>query len=387
MTAILVPPYAAGRLVDGPYPSPFPTGETNVVGAAVWRVPAAEGVAGMLAAAVSPLATVATALLLAGAVAAAAGDRAGAAAGLLYVSTTIAGPNAKFLQAETVAAAALAAVWAPVLARRRDGRAEALALLGAAAATAIRYEASLFVAAAALHRGLALGAERSVAPLAGVAVGIATNLLANWTRFGAPWETGFGAEAFAFTHTWWLGLLGIVVSPGKGIFALSPLLLLLPGALVRLRRPEVLLAGAILVPYAILGAWWHYEIGMWGMRFQFYAVPVLLALVCLAYPRLPPLGVALAALGAVVQALGLAVDPSGYFHFAQPWWVRPWYLPRHPLVWQVGAALAGGIDRGHLLVVHAPVAYSLFMAMVWAIGISAAARLRAAISAASRTSP
>lgn len=388
MTALLVPPYALGRALDGPYDPPAVLRRDSR--AAVVLVRSAEGAAGLLASLLSPLATVATALLVAEAAAAAIGGpgaaRGGAAAALLYVATTIAGPNAKFLQPETVATAALAALWGPSLARRTDRRAEILALLGAAAATAIRLEASLFVAVCAVHRAAVLGPRRALAPAVGAGVGLGIAVLHNGVRFGTLSETGYGAEASRFTYPLLAGLAGLLVSPGKGLLVLSPLLLLLPAALVALerrgRRADALLPLLALAPYLLLGRWWHYEIGMWGMRFQFYLVPLYLALVLVAYPRLGRLGVALAAAGAAVQFLGLLADPSGYFAFAQPWWVRPWYPPRHPLVFQAGAALAGHLDRGHLLVRASPPLYALLMAAAWGAGIAAAARLRAALRAA-----
>ncbi len=81
-------------------------------------------------------------------------------------------------------------------------------------------------------RAGALGAIADLAwfaiPAAGwLAVFVGTNLL----RFGAPLETGYGAAVFSgtfFSYPPWLGLLGVTVAPGKGLFWLAPLVLVAP---------------------------------------------------------------------------------------------------------------------------------------------------------------
>jgi hypothetical protein len=40
----------------------------------------------------------------------------------------------------------------------------------------------------------------------------------NQVRFGNPFETGYGEEAGAFTTPLLLGLYGLLLSPGKGLF-------------------------------------------------------------------------------------------------------------------------------------------------------------------------
>jgi hypothetical protein len=164
-------------------------------------------------------------------------------------------------------------------------------------------------------------------------------LLAGWNHlcFGAPWRTGYGAEAHAFTGPWLEGLAGLLVSPNRGLLVYSPVLVLaLPGlarVLARavgrrgnleggrspreagLPRDESARAIAVLAlfPLAILlaTAKWHTWVGgfSYGPRLLTSATPVLALLVACGWPRAEPhVGARLrhaAALGLLAVSVGI----------------------------------------------------------------------------------
>ena len=80
---------------------------------------------------------------------------------------------------------------------------------------------------------------RLVLPLAGIALAIAGHLAYNFARFHNALESGYGAQAStsAFSTPLVVGLYGLLVSSGKGVFWFAPALWLLPwGASEMLRR-------------------------------------------------------------------------------------------------------------------------------------------------------
>lgn len=108
--------------------------------------------------------------------------------------------------------------------------------------------------------------RRHVALLVPIALCAALFFWTNDLRFGDPLETGYG-QAFAsgtfFSYPLHLGLLGLLVSPGKGLLWMAPGLLLLPWGLRRVdggragRWPKLLafLALACFVPVALTQTW------------------------------------------------------------------------------------------------------------------------------------
>lgn len=103
----------------------------------------------------------------------------------------------------------------------------------------------------------------------------------NWLRFGSPLDSGYGAEASAYTTALRTGLEGLVLSPGKGLFWYDPpLLLALIGAVWFGRRHPGLalvvlgmLAGMLLL-YGRYYVWWGG--GVWGPRFLVPLLPLAL---------------------------------------------------------------------------------------------------------------
>ncbi|MBE7512280.1 MAG: hypothetical protein HS103_05620 [Anaerolineales bacterium] len=120
-------------------------------------------------------------------------------------------------------------------------------------------------------------------PILIVAGGLAAYNLA---RFGSPLSSGYHfGEGEGFIHPLPVGFLALWVSPWRGVFFYSPVLLLaLPGWL-RLRRSTsplaLLLAALVIGQAASFASWWSWHGGItWGTRFLIPALP-LMAL-CLA---------------------------------------------------------------------------------------------------------
>jgi len=187
---------------------------------------------------------------------------------------------------------------------------------------------------------LAVCARRGPRALVAFAAGAApfALLLAGWNQacFGAPWRTGYGAEAAAFTGPWLEGLAGLLVAPSRGLLVYSPALALaVPGflALRRRRAPAPAPAAGdpggaallILALYPVLlwlaSAKWHAWVGGWsyGPRLILDAMPVLALLVAEAGPRLEgsarrrAFAYALVGWSVAVQALH-AYAPSNDWH-------------------------------------------------------------------------
>jgi len=157
----------------------------------------------------------------------------------------------------------------------------------------------------------------------------------NALRFGNPLETGYGEEASRFTTPLWLGLTGLLVSPGKGLLWYAPPLLLAAFGLRALerRRPEVvaLVLAMSAAPLLVTAAYyqWHGG-GAWGPRLLVPLLPLWLlpageVLARAARGSLRArLGAALAlAAGALVVALALFVPFDRYHE-------QVWPQPREP---------------------------------------------------------
>lgn len=107
----------------------------------------------------------------------------------------------------------------------------------------------------------------------------------NWLRFGNPLDSGY-VESEAFNGDWLFGLVGLLVSPGRGILWYSPVLLLVPlGIGWFWRRARWLLlasAGVALLYWLLYSKWYMWHGGYsWGPRFL---VPVLPFLMLISAP-------------------------------------------------------------------------------------------------------
>jgi len=142
----------------------------------------------------------------------------------------------------------------------------------------------------------------------------------------------------------WIGLRGLVFSPGKSVFLYSPwLLLVVPGAILLLRRHgrhAVLFTVVPLVVIALYGMKLVWHGGAWGPRYLLPIVPLLAVAAAPALEWLLTHGsrarLSLATLAAVslgVQILGIAKDPETY-----PAVVREHVVPNLP---DMGSHLGG----------------------------------------------
>ncbi len=178
--------------------------------------------------------------------------------------------------------------------------------------------------------------------------------LYQWRIFGSPFSTGYGAEAQeGWSTPLWIGVPGLLVSPGRGLLVESPVLLLAVGAMLRAGRgasPRWLapLGLSLALFVCVMGKWWAWWGGFSpGNRMLSDALPVLgVALACGlrdAWPhrrlRVPIVGLAAVS---VATAVTLAFHP-----LTDPFRLRtmsleagPWVPLSHPLV-----AMADGLLR------------------------------------------
>lgn len=161
--------------------------------------------------------------------------------------------------------------------------------------------------------------KRAACFLLPIALMGAIQLAYQWWAFGAPWTGGYRGEGWQTAL--WLGLYGLLFSPGKSLFLFTPLVLLSAWGLARWtherrRRDAALFAACFFLWLLFHAGWWTWHGGWsWGPRFM---VPVLPFLI-LPVGSLWRLGrglraaiVLLAAVGFVVQLGGLLVNFGDY---------------------------------------------------------------------------
>ena len=112
---------------------------------------------------------------------------------------------------------------------------------------------------------------------------IATSLLAtawyNWARFGNPFVTGY-LESEAFTAIWWQGIVGQLVSPGRGLLWYAPWAVTAIWGMRRawrFRPASTFAALSAVAAYVLLyGKWYMWHGGFaWGPRFLVPVLPLL----------------------------------------------------------------------------------------------------------------
>jgi hypothetical protein len=166
--------------------------------------------------------------------------------------------------------------------------------------------------------------QRYAAFGAGSALGLAAFFAHNFARFGAVWPNLADSPAAVLNPTVFghplVGLLSLLVSPGRSVFLFSPPLLLGAAGMAALWRRERSLALAVVVTSAchlalissismFAGEW------CWGPRY----LGVLLPLWALGAPFLPeapwrrPLVLAAVALGLCVQVLAVSVEHTTFY--------------------------------------------------------------------------
>lgn len=104
----------------------------------------------------------------------------------------------------------------------------------------------------------------------------------NLTRFGSPFETGYSAREVGTIQggDFWLGLRGLLISPGKSLFVFSPVVALSAPAwlpFVRRHRGLGLVALALTLVHLLFYArvpYWHGDV-TWGPRYIDFVLPLL----------------------------------------------------------------------------------------------------------------
>lgn len=103
----------------------------------------------------------------------------------------------------------------------------------------------------------------------------------NWSRFGAPWLTGYEAHLGKWSTPLLQGIAGLLLSPSYGLLLYCPLVLLAAAGLSRFWRRAPLVAltvGVALITLLGTFARWQWWEGGWcyGPRFLIPLVPLLL---------------------------------------------------------------------------------------------------------------
>jgi hypothetical protein len=188
-----------------------------------------------------------------------------------------------------------------------DDRWAGRAGLPLAFAVAARYADIVLVTVLAL--GLAVRWPRRIPHLVAWAAPVVTLVLAyHWMYYGSPLRQGLAADRFS--APWGEGHLGLLVSPGKGLFFFTPVALMAVAGLVRaLRYDSRALAAtcgaAVLAHWVFVGRWLEWHGGeSWGPRLLTDALPLLFLFLPEGYDLAPRLTVALGVLSVAVQALG-----------------------------------------------------------------------------------
>ena len=199
---------------------------------------------------------------------------------------------------------------------------------------------------------------------------LAAFLWYNYVRFGGVLEQGYSdprTSVIGFGTPFYSGLHGLLFSSGKSIFVYAPLLVAavfgIPALWRRARATSVFALGFSSFLIGLMSLWWS-GLGDWGWgpRLILPAVPVLFlfALEPMASWRgLRRAGVVvLAALGLLVNLVGIAVDHSHYL------WVVSQVTQRGLQVHR-----AGGFIRDDLVIIHFVPEFSPPIGHVWLLDV------------------
>jgi hypothetical protein len=156
--------------------------------------------------------------------------------------------------------------------------------------------------------------------------------------FGSPLTQGFSGSLSRFSEPWGLGHLGLLVSPGKGLFVFTPLALVAIGGLVRAllgaeeRARAGMLGAAAVAHWLLMGRWSEWHGGeSFGPRMMTDVLPLLFFFLPEGLDLVRWAGPLLAGFSVFVQALGA-------FAFDDYRWERLYQrppLPAHAELWSL----------------------------------------------------
>jgi len=294
---------------------------------------------------------------------------------LLYGLATIAWVYSKYLFSEPLAGLLLAATAYGLIAYRQEGKNWTVALAGLAAGLAVVTRANnlflvpVFGLYLVVTSGRVTGSRAisnratggraisnratgsssllptpySLLPTSFFVLGLIPPALMlmgyNWARSGNPLETGYDLTLFS-PHVL-LGLYKLLLSPLRGLFIYSPVLLLsIPGLvwLWRRHRAETaLIVGITGITLALFSVWSSGEGLSWGSRFLVPVIPFL----CLALAPVLARGLAgskplialllvLGGVSLIIQILGVAINPWVYLSKLQTDFGGEFFLENTP---------------------------------------------------------
>jgi hypothetical protein len=113
-----------------------------------------------------------------------------------------------------------------------------------------------------------------------VVAAVLVTLYYNEARFGNPLDTGYLRDETIARGSFWVGVAGLLVSPGRSVFVYSPVMLAGLAALVALRRRDpstmLLLAGEFLVALCFYSSFAHWDADRsYGPRYLLPVIPLL----------------------------------------------------------------------------------------------------------------
>lgn len=87
----------------------------------------------------------------------------------------------------------------------------------------------------------------------------------NYIRFGAPLDFGYGIYGSLQSHFGWIGLLGLIFSPGAGLLFFFPVVIMLPFAIKRMYLEDKILS--IFFTYVMVSTWLYFGTLSYGEPF------------------------------------------------------------------------------------------------------------------------
>jgi len=241
----------------------------------------------------------------------------------------------------------------------------ALAGLAVGLAVAARLNTLLVALLLSAYVGWRAWGNRAALASYAAGVGVVALLLAAYNQyaFGSPLQTGYGGEAGNWSTPIWVGLPGILVSPGHGLLMYSPALLLAAvGGWVAWRAPAAaaedyrygmlgrVLTTACLAQLLLMSHWWAWHGGnAYSQRMLQEVHPLLVLLLGFALWRyLGSRWFVVLLIGAAIWAIMLNIARMTFY---QPWEERfqselVWSLRNAELVMYVRTQGVSGFVAG-----------------------------------------